>query len=222
MTATAEFPVLVRDFTQDAMCVEQVIRDNEYRLPETFTSDDVIVDIGSNIGTFALACLERGAGEVVCVEPCPKNCHVLRQNLARYGSRARVIEAACWRSDLGHPILRLFDRGDGLTAMPYIAPRGRPVESISLDDILRGIPAVRLLKVDCEGSEYAALCTSKELGRVQEIAGELHLQMNLTPDIFYNSPAGLKKFLTKQGFETEIVPHAGDAEYLSLFFARRK
>jgi hypothetical protein len=44
---------------------------------------------------------------------------------------------------------------------------------------------VRLLKIDVEGAEFPILMTSQELGRVEEIVGELHElsseQMELLP-----------------------------------------
>ena len=74
----------------------EVCLQNEYRLPPNFEPDDVIVDIGGNVGAFAHACLTRGAGRVICCEPEPGNVAILRQNLARWGDRVEIIPAAVW------------------------------------------------------------------------------------------------------------------------------
>ncbi len=37
---------------------------NEYRLPDSFRPDDIILDIGTHIGSFCNAALERGAQHV--------------------------------------------------------------------------------------------------------------------------------------------------------------
>jgi hypothetical protein len=59
------------------------------------------------------------------------------------------------------------------------SPCGAPgqiqaVPAISLDQILRQFARVKLLKLDCEGSEFPILFTSRELHRVEEIVGEVH------------------------------------------------
>jgi hypothetical protein len=56
---------------------------------------------------------------------------------------------------------------------------GPQVESIALDDVIdrvtkRGRKRVRMLKIDCEGSEFTILMTSRRLHLIDEIAGEFH------------------------------------------------
>ena len=50
----------------------------------------------------------------------------------------------------------------------------RPVPAVGLDEILSKFERVTLLKLDCEGSEFPILLTSRELARVDEIVGEVH------------------------------------------------
>ncbi len=54
---------------------------NEYRLPDSLAGQTV-VDLGGHIGSFARACLDRGAEHVLSVEPLPANCQAFRHNLA--------------------------------------------------------------------------------------------------------------------------------------------
>jgi hypothetical protein len=51
------------------------------RLPERFSPDDIIIDIGAHIGAFAYACLQRGAGRVIAFEPEPENYALPRLSL---------------------------------------------------------------------------------------------------------------------------------------------
>jgi hypothetical protein len=51
---------------------------------------------------------------------------------------------------------------------------GDRVEVVSLDGILEQFERVKLLKLDCEGSEFPILLTSRRLGRVERIVGEIH------------------------------------------------
>lgn len=153
----------------------EVVLQNEYRLPPYFEPDDVIVDVGGHIGAFAYACLIRGAGKVITCEPEPGNVELLLQNLSGWGDRVEIIPAAVWPA--GEPT-------------PYLAPPANPydtcqfsmvfrdggtrVPTISLDEaISRAGGRVRLLKLDCEGSEYAILGRTN-LSSVDKICGESH------------------------------------------------
>ena len=92
---------------------------------------------------------------------------------------------------------------------------GLEVEWVSLDSII-GESKVRMLKLDCEGSEFPILLTSKKLNQVKEIVGEWHAIGNVPSHL--NMPYKeftfdlLKEYLEKQGFEfTYIKPNPGDS-----------
>ena len=58
-------------------------------------SDPVILDVGANIGLFALYLKERyPTSTVYCLEPAPLCLEALRRNVAAQGDRVHVIEAA--------------------------------------------------------------------------------------------------------------------------------
>jgi FkbM family methyltransferase len=167
-----------RPGTWDRDIYDCVVRDNEYRLPASFGPNDVIVDIGAHIGSFSHACLIRGAGKVVSVEPNPGNFALLMGNLAaKYSSRIRPIHAALchWEdqvfvSDGPGP----NTGGGGMCDQDY--PGANLVPALHLDLILRlANGPIRLLKLDCEGAEWNAfLFGESRLDNVQEIVAELH------------------------------------------------
>ncbi len=170
-----ELHLALRPDTWDAEIVRSVWLRNEYRLPPKFSAEDVVVDIGSHVGGFALACLWRGAGRVICVEPHPESARLLRENVARYGERVTVIEAAAWHE---HATLRLTPATDnpqntgGASVMR--AAEGTSVRGMPLSDILQSAgPRVRLLKLDCEGAEYGML-DGADLSSVEQFCGEAH------------------------------------------------
>jgi predicted RNA methylase len=78
-------PFHTRPGTLDPNICTEVLAENEYRLPERFGAEDLVIDIGAHIGSFATACLLRGAGRVVAFEPLPANHAVATVNLARFG-----------------------------------------------------------------------------------------------------------------------------------------
>lgn len=208
--------VWVREGTQDFMAYEEVVEDNEYELPDSFFQTDVIIDVGAHIGSFAMACMARGARDIRCYEPAADNFPVLRRNVPT----AQAHNVAVWASGPNQPHSLLIDRHqERSTAMSYTTPyyNGTPVPCIALDDILADVRECRLLKLDCEGAEYSILFTSRRLRQCREIVGELHHDFEFmgrtTPD--------LKRHLERQGFEVTVKIHPGAPGILSHFWAKR-
>jgi FkbM family methyltransferase len=210
--------VLGRPGTQDGLAFYEVLVENEYRLPEAFDKRDVIVDVGAHIGCFALACLHRGARKVICYEPDPGNLRVLRRNLAPYRGRAEVHPEAVWFGD--QATVHMSEEGS-YTAMHSVVEFGRAVKAVRLDDVLNRFLSVRMLKLDCEGSEFPILRTSEKLRLVQEIVGEVHLSQRVHGWDDYSLPA-LRRTLENQGFAVDLVGHGRRPDLLNWLFARRK
>jgi FkbM family methyltransferase len=199
-----------------------VLSRNEYILPPTFNSRDVILDIGGNSGAFAYACLRRGAGKVVSVEPHPDTAERMRKNVHQFGDRVEVIQAAVWRSDLPSRPVNLHPHGGQDWSCGYsitLSNDGEAeweVPSITLDSLLVRLNRVHILKLDCEGSEFPILYTSNELDRCEHIIGEYHLDGDMTlggepPQGGWLpwSIAGLTEFLESRGFEIHKIKPSG-------------
>src|SRR4051812_882477 len=62
--AAVSHPFVFRPDTQDEGVFHAVNTHNEYRLPQAFRADDVIIDIGMHIGSFCYAALTRGSNHV--------------------------------------------------------------------------------------------------------------------------------------------------------------
>jgi len=201
---------------------------NEYRLPETFNPDDIIIDIGAHIGSFTYACLQRQAQHIYSYEAFAENMQILQKNMEPFGQRVELNHKAVWRSDIkldGLTYLRdeiAEHRGLG---MVDIEASGLPVESIGLDEILARFEQVRLLKVDCDRSEYVVLLTSRLLNRVEAMCIEYEALAPVPEFMGLNQypildRAVLENFLHKQGFDTEHRPTS--VPYQGFIFATRK
>ena len=92
-------PFVFRPDTHDEEVFHAVNTHNEYRLPETFQADDVIIDIGMHIGSFCYAALCRGSNRVYGFEASPDNFVRAAKNLESFGSRVQLRHQAVWRSD---------------------------------------------------------------------------------------------------------------------------
>jgi FkbM family methyltransferase len=225
---------VIRPDTYDRRAFRSVYIQNEYRLPAKLSADDVILDIGANVGAFALAALSRGVGLVVCCEPCPENFAILQRNLAPHGSRVRLISRAIWRSDRAAGALAMHNpvgpRNTGAIQVCEADPADSgSISAMSFDDLVNEYTAngrrLRMVKMDCEGSEWPILLTSRTLARIDTIAGEYHLcalsEIFRVKGIGDFSTEVLRTFLTQAGFQVKIEPTTDNPFPVGLFFAER-
>lgn len=224
-------PALFRIGTSDRAIWENVNNLNEYRLPEKFSENDVILDIGGNTGAFSHACIQRGAGKVIAFEPDPDNFLIFRKQLKQEikDGRCEVYPLAVvggsgfsWRTfsgvvkkdgEINHGgAFLLGPDGNDYGLGEYIVNKPFKVPCIGIEEAcdLTGDYQVRLMKLDCEGSEWEIL-SKAHLSDFEQIVGEYH-----PVDRFDRSM--LEQILSKM--ETEIVPHPNSE--LGLFFAHWK
>jgi len=232
-----------RENTGDWFIFYEVALANEYRLPSAFTPDDVLIDIGMHIGSFTFAALTRGAGRVYGFEVDRQNFELASRNLQSFGERAQLFCKAVWRSDRAGDELYGYDRYTNVgqtvnTGGGSILGRrgGSRLDSVALDDVIteatdNGRRRIKLMKIDCEGSEYPILLTSRRLHLIDAIHGEYHElvgdgcpagQIPETARV-----AGVERYdrhaivncLTRAGFRVTIEPKQG--ANLGLFFAHR-
>jgi FkbM family methyltransferase len=224
----------LRPGTFDGRIYREVMLDNEYDLPPRFGPEDVILDVGGHIGTFAHAVLQRGAALVCCCEPEADNFRLLGHNLAPYGARVRLHRCAVWRSDVRVTSLWLHNplRADNTGGSQVTgAPGGQSVPAVAFDDLVRSLTAggrrIRLLKMDCEGAEWPILLTARTLDRIDAICGEYHLAD--FPEAFQVAGQAefsldvLQRHLRGAGFHVRIGPaNRSSRPIIGHFFAQRR
>lgn len=238
-TATFE----LRHGTQDKEVFTDVVVNNQYRLPDSLPEGSIVVDIGANVGAFAVACLMRGAGTVVCFEPDPNNYAQLLKNVSYWPGQAPCFNAAVWRSDRKESVEYVGDYK--ATACGGIVLKGNnsncgsfkiPVESMGLNDLLfyvtdGGKAEVDILKVDTEGSEYPILYTCDKLRSVKKLLVETHECTTIWPQdkvLIAGYPtseacsAGMERFLRFNGFDTDKVAESAENSICNIIFATRK
>jgi FkbM family methyltransferase len=136
-----------------------------------------VIDIGANIGIFAMLAASRGA-HVVSYEPHPDSFKCLQANTAKWGVDCRRTAV------VGDPVdaVKLFVHPGRSTRHSLL---GRDISSGSVLEHSVEVPAITLaqvledpvdlLKIDCEGAEFAMLraCRS-ELRTSRRIIAEIH------------------------------------------------
>ena len=145
-------------------------------------SGDTVLDIGANIGWFSLlfARLVRPGGKVLAFEPDPTNLTFLQRNVALNGADDIVtIVPAAVGSSPGTATLHRNIEGNygdqrivgGRGGEAAIEGRARlEVPVVAVDDVVKGYPQIRFIKMDIQGYEPFAF---DGMARVLQSSDEL-------------------------------------------------
>jgi FkbM family methyltransferase len=219
------FEFLVRRGTwADESIVRHVVTEREYAPPGyEIGPDDTVIDIGGNIGAFAVsACRAASNGWVIVYEPEPDNAALLRGNLDRNLCRnVTVVNAAV--SGRGG-VLSLHLNPDNSGGHSIHRDHGGPtvtVPAIALRDLFdeHAVERCDFLKIDCEGAEYDILYSLPPAyyPRIRRIVLEYHGD----PATKREQADGLVRHLTEMGYRidryTDVIGSRG-----GLLFATRE
>lgn len=173
-------------------------------------ADDVIVDIGAHVGVFTVWAATRWPGaRIVAVEPSARNAEFLRRNISQNRIERTTVVQACCTDRNGQALLRI--RGESARSTLYSRDNygsafedGESVPAMTLNNLFKEarIETCSLLKMDCEGAEYAILYAAPEsvLARIRRISMEYHVGLN------ENRPEDLALWLRVRGFRVKLSP----------------
>ena len=131
--------------------------EHEFNIIEKFGKEGVYVDAGAYIGTHSIIMASK-ADKVYAFEANPENAKVLRENIKinNLEDKIEAVEKAV-SSKKGIVKFKFSKGGDGTGK---ISKDGVEVESISIDDVVKG--KVGLIKIDVEGHEIEVLKGSRK------------------------------------------------------------
>jgi len=189
----------------------QELESDIYRISEiNFEEGDIVLDIGAYVGLFSMALAKKHPGILIyAFEPISVNYRNLRRGIEANGIRnIRAFQLAVTAD--GRELDMLYSHGfmGGSTSLEIqkenisSAHRVERVLSKTLDQIFEefGIERCKLLKIDCEGSEYEIFYSATCLERIIHVRGEIHMN----------------KTLAAKGYTME-----GLVDYLSRFIPRQ-
>jgi FkbM family methyltransferase len=164
---------------------ENLVRQDYLSGLEALGPGDHVVDIGANIGAFAvLAGSKVGpSGRVFAYEPDPATCERLRANVRLNGLENVVVENIAVGAAAGEATFYRHAKNaysslvDGVDGRVHEHVESFPVPVAAIADVLaRSGPAIKLLKVDCEGSEYDLIdaLDGRLAAGIRQIAMEVH------------------------------------------------
>jgi FkbM family methyltransferase len=175
--------ITIRRNYMDAVIVAEVFLDKCYvTWMVTIPDRPTVVDVGGYIGDFALFAVKYlNAQRVIVCEPSPSNWTLLQKNVAtnNYGDRIKMVNMAVTSGEDVLMNVDAPDRGQArVSAYADAALPRRLVRGVSLASLMEihGVDVIDLLKIDCEGGEYAILNGTPlaVLNRVRNLVFEFH------------------------------------------------
>ena len=212
------YPASRQMLPQAKLVLKEIFKRNRYYRPDfEIHPDDTVVDIGANVGMFALwAAPQAVNGRVIAVEPTGA-IECLQQNVRHNGlQNVQCLKAAVGQENgemefVEYPGFSLVTHRAGfrltLRNRCWIRLfRSRPVRSrvacVSLKRVIDDfrLDTVNFLKIDCEGGEYDIVrgLPPAYWERIERVAMEFH---ELAPEQDHRE---LVELLDSQGFRVEV------------------
>ena len=201
---------------------------------------DIVVDIGSHAGFFALTCVGRKVNKCYCVEPFAVNIEDLKRNISLTDEEDKfiVVEKAI---DIVSEVDKFnYSEDMGVTGK-HSNSDTIEISTISFLDFVEEnkISYIDFLKFDCEGGEYAIINDEKNWeylrSNVGKMVGEIHIINgrekeaiklinnieNMGFEVILNSVDGLditKSFYTNTDYYNQIHIYAKKTELNNIVF----
>lgn len=175
---------------------------------------DVVFDLGANVGNFSIYAAQRTAGAVYSFEPVPANFALLSEN-ARLNNADNIVPInAAVTATPGSISLNLSaaSTAHSIVKSEYSSGQTITVKSVNLEEFCReqNIGKIDFLKVDCEGAENEIILNLSDafVNNIDKIVLEYH-------ERFTGLDHGeISRFLAKRGFAV----HEDMGQYI---YARR-
>ena len=146
--------------------------------------DKLVIDVGANIGDSAIYFATKGAKKVIAFEPFPATYRQAKENIYLNGMEKKIellnIGVGGKSETIFLPDTFIGTSGMdsiGKSALDENTDKGAPVRIVTLEEIIKMYPSSEtVLKMDCEGCEYASLlnATDDTLKHFSEIILEYH------------------------------------------------
>lgn len=173
------------------------LENDDYKFDQIeLNANDVIVDIGANVGTVCCYLAKKYPFvKIIAIEPNPVTyCYLLRNLITNRIPKSTVKPINVGISINNAPIQIYYEPdflGSASSYIPEIAEirkfRDVICETKTLDLIFNeeNIDFCKLLKIDCEGAEFDCLLSTEILPKIEHIKAEFHLNKRLR-DVGYS------------------------------------
>ena len=158
-----------------------------------FSPGDVIIDIGANVGIVSIFLAKKYPFlKIYAFEPVLENYKNFIKNikLNKIPAGTIILENKAITKDGRDVTMNINLTNSGGSALSNIIARGyyraekKLIKSISITDIINkyNLQTIKMLKIDCEGSEYEILYNTpvEILQKIQILRGEFHENKNIS------------------------------------------
>jgi FkbM family methyltransferase len=209
--------------TQNKEIYDEVITDNCYRITKDTIENKYVIDIGSNIGVFALLAGKYNAKKVFAFEPVSSTFMQLCSNINK-SKLTNIVPFKNIVSDKDNEFMQIsLLEESGHNSLYSNSDSYETVQTTCLRNILSMTEGNDIvLKIDCEGSEYDILLSSsiEDLNRIGTIIMEVHADLHpnykgfdIIHDKLQNAGFTLNNFtqiyswdINEKGEQTNIKP----------------
>ncbi len=177
---------------------------DEFYAPKGYgiKANETVVDIGANIGVFALWAATRAENvRVKSYEPFPKNAEYFVANLKLSGLKNIEFKAAAVADKAGTRKLHVDDSWILHSLSEEDSDeQSVEVDCVSLDMVFADLEKCDFLKLDCEGGEYQILyaASDESLRKIGRVVCEFNVL-----DSKQRNGNALREFLLNKGFVVE-------------------
>jgi len=165
--------------------VQEALIDDEYKLKTiNFEDDDVVIDIGANVGCISIYLAKKYPNiKIYAYEAHPVNYECLLENIKLNEVDNVIPFNNAVFSKTGRKLNITLDLGNTGSSSLYVnnVKNSCDIETISFDDIVlnNNIEKIKLLKIDCEGAEYEIIESSNKMKEleIENFSAEIHTFM---------------------------------------------
>ena len=125
--------------------------------------DDIVLDLGANVGVYAVSAAARTDGKVIAIEPALRTFELLNRSASQFTNMTAIHTAISDKPGIA------FLSHDGPSENYRLSnnneTQGEKVSLVTVDDIAQehGIESVNILKMDVEGHELKALAGAEKI-----------------------------------------------------------
>lgn len=178
----------------------------------------VVVDVGANIGTFAIPVMRTTAARIIAIEPASSTFRLLNDNVRRNKADHAVttIQAAIGEV-AGNVVITTDSQSANYVLSDQDAPRTgqERVPLVTLDTLLMNESQVDFIKVDVEGFELNVMRGARETLARHAPAVLLEVESRWTARFGYR-PEDIFAFMAEAGYTYQTLASEGAAPPTSL------
>jgi FkbM family methyltransferase len=184
-----------RNIVGDVVVVAETIIQDEYRILSPYLKDAIALDIGAYIGDSSIKFVLEGAKEVHSYEPHPDLFSLAYKNIELNNLNSKIVLKNFGVSDREVNLVIKEDSCFGASSVfgltNYQRAKGVMLKLLPLNSIILQIGHIDVMKMDCEGAEFAAIlsCPQETLRKIKVMLIEYH-----------DDPASLVSYLEQAGF----------------------